>query len=1270
MKPLKKLVNTRGRTSARVTFILASCVAAAAVAIAAPPRLTSNSPFATATAVPTTSQDALPPSMSSTVQVMVEMDAPAGAVLYAEALKEAQANLPAVQPAARVPMSAAQKGQLPKVEIDSASAARVVDHISALDAAQQAVLPSIANAGGTVIFRTQRAYNGIAVSVSPDRIADLAKMPGVKAVRPMIPKYKTAFSDVDFLGARSFWNKPYSQGVGIHGEGVKIAIIDTGVDYTHANFGGPGNGYSGITDTSPVPNAYFPNAKFPFGTDLAGDAYTGRNTPMPDPNPLDSNEHGTSCASLAAGFGENAGGTTYRGNYDSTTPINTMKISPGQAPLAQIVPIRVFGTNGSTNLVTQAIDYAIDPNKDGNFSDHVDIISMSLGSDTGSEDDSDAVAVTNAAAVGVIVASASGNAGDTYYITSSPGAGRGGLSIAASFNDQAGFISDINFLVNSPANLRGSRSNGVYGSPSPVAADNTTRDVVSAESPDANPTQGCTAYTSANASAVAGKIALVDRGTCSFVIKVQNAQAAGAQGIIVANNQGIDPITMALDNSTNIPAAMISQADGNSFRTSAVFNPVTGVAANGANVTVFNGNNVVSRQGISADTMPTYSSRGPLQGSNALKPDLTAPAEVVGTANTGTGTGVRLFNGTSSATPHVAGGLALMKQLHPTWTVEEIMALAMNTANHDLFVESGTAGASAPTGTRRGVSRVGAGRLDLTAASNDDVVVFNSTDRGRVSVSFGNVEVPVDGSIGITKNVTIRNKGTTDITYNGAIQMLNTVGDTNFSAPQTQVIAPAGKDVTFPLLLRATGNTLKHTRDASVSNGQAVTGGTLGRHWLSEAAGYGVLTPTSGSAPAIRIPLYVTIKPSSAMHVAQSTITPSGDATYTLNLTGTPVNTTGAGANGTTGYPTDIISLAKVLSLQYVNPGASTPGFSSDPNVIRTVGVTSDYSSRPSSNKQPTIITFAIQGFGDASTPSFLSSDKEIFIDLNGDGVDDYAIYLDSRASGTVKSNVYYPVLVNLSTNAGTILAQPTNVLPSNIRDTNSFNNSVVLVSVPAALLGYTGQGQSFFNYSVATFGRDGNFVDGTPRLRFDIARPGFDPQPNGNTVRSDGSGTFLEPYYYNDLPGTSVPVNFNGANFAANGSKGIMVVHMHNSQGSRVDVVTVQTPKITSFSPTQGAIGTAVTISGSNFTNDTGVTFSPNVPAAQVNVISANTISCRVPAGATTGPITVANAVGASRSSNNFTVVPAPSPSPSPSASPSVSPTGRNPRLSRAGTQ
>jgi hypothetical protein len=290
--------------------------------------------------------------------------------------------------------------------------------------------------GGRVLFRAVRAYNGIAMVVSPDKIAQIASMPGVKAVHPMHPKFHTsAFSDIDFLGARSFWAKaPF----GIHGENIRVADIDTGLDYIHANFGGPGSaGYPLVTDHSSstsAPNPFFPTQKVPGGFDFAGDNYNADLTdpaqaPSPDPDPFDCAGHGTGTASLIAGYGVTTAGFTYSGSYDASNPaMSALTISPGMAPSAKIYPLRVFGCNGSTNLVVQAIEFAMDPNGDGNFNDHLDVINMSLGSDEGFADDSDDVAASNAAAIGILVCSAAGNAGDTYYVHSSPAAASGTVS--------------------------------------------------------------------------------------------------------------------------------------------------------------------------------------------------------------------------------------------------------------------------------------------------------------------------------------------------------------------------------------------------------------------------------------------------------------------------------------------------------------------------------------------------------------------------------------------------------------------------------------------------------------------------------------------------------------------------------------------------------------------------------------------------------------------------------------------------------------------------
>ena len=153
---------------------------------------------------------------------------------------------------------------------------------------------------------------------------------------------------------------------GVHGEGIKVAIIDTGIDYTHANFGGPGTvaafDAAAASSAGPADPAFFgPDApKVKGGIDLVGDAYNANDpdsVPVPDSNPLDCNGHGSHVAGSAAGFGVLDNGTEYTGSYDNLTHVNNhFSIGPGVAPKADLYAVRVFGCEGSTNVVTEAIE--------------------------------------------------------------------------------------------------------------------------------------------------------------------------------------------------------------------------------------------------------------------------------------------------------------------------------------------------------------------------------------------------------------------------------------------------------------------------------------------------------------------------------------------------------------------------------------------------------------------------------------------------------------------------------------------------------------------------------------------------------------------------------------------------------------------------------------------------------------------------------------------------------------------------------------------------
>ena len=329
-------------------------------------------------------------------------------------------------------------------------------------------------------------------------------------------------------------------------------------------------------------------------------------------------------------------------------------------------------------------------------------------------------------------------------------------------------------------------------------------------------------------------------------------------------------------------------------------------------------------------------------------------------------------------------------------------------------------------------------------------------------------------------------------------------------------------------------------REASVSSTQATTLGTLARHWLTEAA-----ATQYSRQPAVAVRQHYAsafmrheTRIRDAHHRYQLRSTPNSSGTVSLPLAGTPVNTGSS-------FPTDIISLVKPFGVAASGRG-TVPIQTRSSECHRYVGVTSDYSLQQ--NKANTVITFGLRRFRQRRGSEFNSSDKEIFVDTSGNGNFDFAIFLSSGAdsSTTSHTNVYFPFLVNLQTGTVTPLLR-TNLVSPATRDSNSFNNSAVLVSVPTSAL--SSGNLTSFRYVVTTFDRNGAPVDQTPLLTYSLNNPGF--------VLSGGN---LEPFFYNDLTTTSIPVQFNQRNFTSNGSLGVWLVHMHNGDGDRSDVVTFTT--------------------------------------------------------------------------------------------------------------
>jgi subtilisin family serine protease len=1020
------------------------------------------------------------------------------------------------------------------------AATLTINQINVIQQKQVAVMDELQASGiqATELFRTQKVYNGIWLRVNASDLIKLASLPGVKAIHPIIPKTIENNTSVPLIGAPQVWG-----GLGnILGDGVKIAVIDTGIDYIHYNFGGDGI-YAGQDFTSlNEPTNSFPTAKVVGGWDFVGDAYNADPTsasydpiPAPDPDPMDCYGHGSHVAGTAAGYGETTDGKTFMEagedtyaalkNLTQAEYINKFRIGPGVAPKAELYSLRVFGCEGSTDVTDAAIEWAMDPNNDGDLSDHLDVINMSLGSSFGSAYDTSAVASDNAAKAGVIVVASAGNANDVYYITGSPSVSSYAISVASSV-DAGAVFNGFEVITNTAASPLVPL--GVY--PSSAAVFGPQSFEQSGDLAYASPTNGCDPVSSTNANfpltGVTGKIALIDRGTCSFDVKVKNAQLGGALGVLMVNSVAGFPITMggsnaALDATITIPAVMTTNVIGTALKTDLLAGTVTVLLS-----TTFN-NTVVLTDPTIVDTISSFTSRGPARAGTMLKPDITAPGDTIFSTKSGSRDQGALNSGTSMASPHVAGVMALLKEMHPTWTVSELKALAMNTATHDLWTSTAHTAKYTPT-------RIGAGRVDVANAALSAVIAFNTANPEQVSLSFG--AQAVLGTQIFVKSVTVMNTGVADAEYNVAFSqyyqnnpgltfaLLNADG-TTLSNPVT---IPAGSTLELKVMVTADALALTRARDASISTANA-------RERFSEGGGYVTLTPAVDATtivpiemPALRLPVHIAARPASNMRVAENRVPLPAAATGTFSLTptGTPVDTV------------DDTSLVSIFELKGIDPNEAASSGINDEADLQYIGATSDY---PFYTFATSAMYFGIATYGKWDTPTAVEFD--VYVDINEDGTDDYVIFNANQGFFTGTTD---DVMLTAYCNLATRLCNAdfyTNGL-SGTYNTNIFNNNVMVLPVGLTSIGLVDGVNTDFDFYVVSFSRDGSgAMDKSNIMSYDVANQSF------NTVDTTLTGM---PLWY-DAPQYSptFDITYDKAAIADNQSLGLLLLHHHNAENT-----------------------------------------------------------------------------------------------------------------------
>jgi len=269
-----------------------------------------------------------------------------------------------------------------------------------IDISSNRRIPGLENAirsPGQIYIRKEfkKAINALVIEMDPLDIQAIQDLPEIKSISPDYVVRADLRESIPLIRADQVWVQTDGNGNSLTGHGITIGIIDTGVDYTHPALGG-------CTITNNINDGSCSKV-------IGGYDYVNGDT-----NPIDDHGHGTHVASTAAG------------NYDG--------YSSGVAPDAKIYAYKVLsaGGSGSTSNIIAAIENAMDPNEDGDFSDHLDIISLSLGRSSGTPDSSDAIAIDNAAAVGVLATISAGNSGPGSQTIGCPGCARKAITVAAS----------------------------------------------------------------------------------------------------------------------------------------------------------------------------------------------------------------------------------------------------------------------------------------------------------------------------------------------------------------------------------------------------------------------------------------------------------------------------------------------------------------------------------------------------------------------------------------------------------------------------------------------------------------------------------------------------------------------------------------------------------------------------------------------------------------------------------------------------------------------
>ena len=564
-------------------------------------------------------------------------------------------------------------------------------------------------------------FNGFSIELAPGQLFRLAQLESVAAIYPVmqVPMPATEVSGPELATAIQMTGADAVQSeLGFDGSGIRVAVMDTGIDYHHPDLGG----------------CFGAGCRVETGWDFVGDSFNADPdspsydpNPVPDPDPDDCQGHGTHVSGIVG-----ANGTAV-----------------GVAPGVTFGAYRVFGCDGSTtaDIMIAAMERAL--------ADDMDILNMSIGSAFTWPQYPTAVASNLLVDAGMIVVASIGNSGGSgTYSAGAPGLGEKVIGVAAFENLTATFpVAEVDDASTEPVL--------VGYNPMAFSADiptTGTHDIVFVG-------RGCDVDLPLAADP-SGKIALIERGACSFAEKAQNAHDAGAIATVIHNSgSGNFNGTLGAPPAEPQIVVSISGEDGQYIRSltdptwtwtdqfAAFPNPAAGLIAS------------FSSYGLAPDL--------------SLKPDIGAPGgNIYSTYPIEKGSYANL-GGTSMSSPHVAGAAALYLEAHPGTPAHLMRDILQNSADpHDWWGIPGSI-------FLEPVHRQGAGMLDI-----DDAILQNS----RVSpgkLALGETEGSADG---ITRQIRIFNDGDEAVTYTlGAMNLV----DSGFSAAPIATTGTMSEELGF-----------------------------------------------------------------------------------------------------------------------------------------------------------------------------------------------------------------------------------------------------------------------------------------------------------------------------------------------------------------------------------------------------------------------------------------------------------------------------------------